>query len=52
MENYRGLVLKSGPCFGIFPQKKKQKKTNKHIHCWMSLFGIYLSMDPELVEQV
>lgn len=25
MENYRGLVLKSGPCFGIFPQKKKQK---------------------------
>lgn len=51
MENYHGLVLKSGPCFGIFPQKKKQK-TNKHIHCWMSLFGIYLSMDPELVEQV
>lgn len=51
MENYRGLVLKSGPCFGIFPQKKKTKKT-KHIHCWMSLFGIYLSMDPELVEQV
>lgn len=26
MENYRGLVLKSGPCFGIFPQKKKKNK--------------------------
>lgn len=25
MENYRGLVLKSGPCFGIFPQKKTKK---------------------------
>lgn len=30
MENYRGLVLKSGPCFGIFPQKKKQKQTNTY----------------------
>lgn len=26
MENYRGLVLKSGPCFGIFPQKKNKTK--------------------------
>lgn len=30
MENYRGLVLKSGPCFGIFPQKKKQKNKQTH----------------------
>lgn len=37
MENYRGLVLKSGPCFGIFPQKKKQNKKNTYTVEWACL---------------
>lgn len=31
MDNYRGLVLKSGPCFGIFYRKKTHTLLNEPV---------------------